>query len=153
MTREEVLDQLRSAKAAHVSWVQRAKLLIEGLPISEGAIPVNSTECGFGKWFYSDGQRLNSIRNIPIECMEDIEALHFKLHDIYLNIYKIYYAIDSKGFFSKMFSQKKKVTAAEIILGKNYYEDMHAVSVELVKALNLMERRINVLSTDEIESI
>jgi len=153
MTKEEVLEQLRSAKAAHVSWVQRAKLLIEGLPISEGAIPINSTECGFGKWFYSDGQRLNSVRNIPIECMEDIEALHFKLHDIYLNIYKVYYASDTKGFFSKVFGKKNKVTAAETIVSKNYYDDMHAVSVELVKALNLMERRINVLGSDELDSM
>lgn len=153
MTREEILNQLRSAKAAHVSWVQRAKLLIEGLSISEGAIPVNSTECGFGQWFYADGQRLNTIRNIPIECMEDIETLHFQLHDVYLNIYKIYYATDQQGFFSKMFGQKKKVSDAEMILARTYYDEMHAVSLDLIKALNLMERRINVLSVDEVENI
>jgi len=52
MNKEEILSQLRVAKAAHVSWVQRAKLLIEGFTINETSIPVNSTECQFGKWFY-----------------------------------------------------------------------------------------------------
>ncbi|MDQ7085381.1 MAG: CZB domain-containing protein [Sulfurovum sp.] len=153
MTREEILNQLRLAKAAHISWVQRAKLLIEGLTINESSIPVNSTECGFGKWFYSDGQRLNSIRNIPMECMEDIEILHFKLHDVYLNIYKIYYSTNTQGFFSKMFNKKKKVTAGETILAKKYFDEMNSISKELVKALNLMERRVNAVNEAEIVSI
>jgi hypothetical protein len=152
MNREEILNQLRAAKAAHISWVQRAKLLIEGISINEKSIPVNSTECGFGKWFYSDGQRLNTVRNIPIECMEDIETLHFKLHDIYLNIYKIYYVSDSKGFFSKLFG-KKKVSEAEVLLAKNYYHELSDISAELIKALTLMERRITVLSDNEISTL
>ena len=153
MTKAETLNQLRLAKAAHVSWVQRAKLLIEGFAINENSIPVNSTECGFGKWFYSDGQSLNCIRNIPIDCMQDIETLHFNLHDIYLNIYRVYYNTDKQGFFSKMFGQKRKVTAAEIVLAKKYYDEMEQVSKALVQSLNLMERRINVLSEKEISSL
>jgi hypothetical protein len=153
MTREEVLNQLRSAKASHVSWVQKAKLLVQGLTITEKAIPINSTECGFGQWLYSDGQKLNAIRNIPTECMEDIESLHFQLHDTYLHIYKIYYNTDKQGFFSKIFGKKKKVSESDIILAKKYYDEMHAISLELIKALNLMERRINVLSVNEIENI
>jgi hypothetical protein len=90
MNRDEILSQLRAAKAAHVSWVQRAKMLIEGFSINESSIPVNSTECTFGKWFYSDGQRLNDIRNNPVSAMTEIEDLHSKLHDVYMNIFKIY---------------------------------------------------------------
>lgn len=89
MEKSEILDQLRAAKAAHINWVQRAKLLISGFQIDEGSIPVNSTQCQFGKWFYTDAQKLNAMQNNPMECMNTIEQLHFDLHDIYLNIYKI----------------------------------------------------------------
>lgn len=153
MNREEILGQLRTAKAAHVSWVQRAKMLIEGFSINESSIPVNSTECEFGKWFYSDGQRLNDIRNNPVSAMTEIEELHFKLHDIYMNIFKIYYDTEKKGFFSKLFGQKKKVSDEEKEVAKKYFDEMEGVSKELVQALNTMERRINVVDGAEIDAL
>ena len=153
MKKEEILSQLRVAKAAHISWVQRAKMLIEGFTINENSIPVNSTECQFGQWFYSEGQRLNDIRNNPIESMQEIENLHFKLHDVYLNIYKIYYEMEKKGFFSRLFGKKKKVTEEDKARAKEYYDEMNAISKELVNALNIMERRINVVNDAEIEAI
>lgn len=153
MDKDKVLGQLRAAKAAHISWVQRAKMLIEGVSIDEKSIPVNSTECQFGKWFYSDGQSLNTLRNNPIECMSEIEDLHFKLHDIYLHIFKIYYETDKKGFFAKLFGKQKKVTEEDRTNAKQYYDEMNAVSKELVGVLNLMERRIAVLSDAELQSL
>ncbi|WP_309496761.1 CZB domain-containing protein [Sulfurovum sp.] len=153
MNRDEILSQLRAAKAAHVSWVQRAKMLIEGFSINESSIPVNSTECEFGKWFYSEGQRLNDIRNNPISAMNEIEDLHFKLHDVYMNIFKIYYDTEKKGFFSKMFGKKKKVSDEDTVLAKKFFDEMEGVSKELVQALNTMERRINVVNGAEIDSI
>jgi len=153
MNKADILTQLRAAKAAHISWVQRAKMLIGGFTINESSIPVNSTECQFGKWFYSDAQRLNDIRNNPIECMEEIETLHFKLHDVYMNIYKIYYEMEKQGFFSKLFGKKKKVSDDDKLHAKEYYDEMEAISKKLVNALNVMERRINVLSDAEIEEI
>ena len=153
MDKDEILNRLRVAKAAHISWVQRAKLLIEGFTINETSIPVNSTECEFGKWFYSDGQRLNDIRNNPVESMQEIESIHFKLHDMYLNIYKIYYDMEKKSFFSKVFGKKKKVSDEDKALAKKYYDEMDLISQDLVNALNLMERRINVVNDEEIKSL
>ena len=153
MNKEEILGQLRAAKAAHISWVQRAKLLIEGFTINETSIPVNSTECQFGQWFYAEGQRLNDIRNNPPESMQEIESLHFKLHDVYLNIYKIYYDLEKKSFFAKVFGKKKKVSEEDQALAKTYFDEMEAISKELVNALNVMERRINVVADEEISSI
>jgi len=153
MNRDEILGQLRAAKAAHISWVQRAKMLIEGFSINESSIPVNSTECEFGKWFYSDGQRLNDIRNNPVSAMNEIEDLHFKLHDIYMNIFKIYYDTEKKGFFSKMFGKKKKVNDEDKATAKKFFVEMEGVSKELVQALNTMERRINVVNGGEIDAI
>jgi len=153
MQKDEVLNHLRQAKSAHIGWVQRAKFLIEGVSISENAIPVNQMECRFGKWFYSDGQRLQYIRNNPVECMVEIEELHSQLHSVYFNIYTIYYLKDKKGFFTKIFGKKDRVSQEEKELAREYYKDIEILSKELLKQLTMMERRIIVLSAEEIESL
>ena len=64
MDKEQVLEHLRNAKTAHIKWVQKAKLLINGIEVKKDAIPVDSTECKFGRWFYSDGQVLNALSEL-----------------------------------------------------------------------------------------
>lgn len=153
MKKEDVLNHLRAAKAAHIKWVQKAKLLINGVDIKEEAIPMDSTECKFGKWFYSDGQILNALSNNPLECMQKIESLHFKLHDTYLSIFKIYFLQEKKnGFFSKLFGIKRKVTSQdEIQLAHDYYEKLEKISVELLDEINRLERRLVAVSDEKIE--
>ena len=153
MKKNDILDQLRAAKAAHVSWVQRAKMLISGFKIGEDSIPVNSTECKFGKWFYSDAQKLNAMKTNPMECMNTIEQLHFQLHDIYMDIYKIYYDTKPSGFFSKLFGRKKKITEDSKKLAAEYFLSMQEVSNKLVEEINRMERRIVAIPDTEFEDI
>ncbi len=151
MDKSVILEQLRAAKAAHINWVQRAKMLISGFKVEEDAIPVNSTQCQFGKWFYSDAQKLNTLPNNTLDCMSEIEKLHFELHDIYLNIYKIYYDMEPQGFFSKLFGKKKKVSEDASKLAKEYFSSMQEVSKKLVDQINLMERRIVALPEKDLE--
>ena len=153
MNKESILEQLRAAKAAHISWVQRAKLLIEGFEIDKNSIPVNSTECKFGKWYYGEAQRLNALRNNDLECMSSIEELHFRLHDIYMKIFKLYYQTDNRGFFSKLFGRKKRLSEETVALGRNYYTEMEDVSRQLVAEINRLERRIIAIPQEEIENI
>jgi len=153
MEKNVILEQLRAAKAAHINWVQRAKMLISGLKVEEDAIPVNSTQCQFGKWFYSDAQKLNTLPNNTLDCISEIEKLHFELHDIYLNIYKIYYDMESQGFFSKLFGKKKKITEDASKLAREYFTSMQEVSKKLVDQINLMERRIVALPEKDLDSL
>lgn len=155
MKKEEVLGHLRSAKSAHIKWVQKAKLLINGIDIEEGSIPIDSTECKFGKWFYSDGQMLNSLSNNPLECMQKMESLHFALHDIYLKIFNIYFAEAKKvGFFVKLFGfKRKKISEAEHTLAEDYYETMEKVSQDLLDEINRLERRLIAISDEKVEAL
>ncbi len=153
MNKNDVLQQLREAKLAHINWVQRAKMLISGFEIGEDSIPVNSTQCQFGKWFYSDAQKLNAMQNNPLECMQTIEQLHFDLHDTYMHIYKIYYDLKPKGFFSKLFGKRKKVSESEIEIAKRHFEQMQEISAKLVDELNRMERRVVAIQEKEFEGI
>jgi hypothetical protein len=153
MKKSKTLEYLRNAKASHVAWVQKAKMLIEGFKISEDAIPVDSTQCAFGKWFYSDAQKLNSISNNPMECMFEIDRLHMKLHDIYMNIYKIYYDVSDQSFLSRLMGKKKKITPDAAKLARTYFEQLEEISHKLVEELNRLERRIHATQDRELEGI
>jgi hypothetical protein len=153
MKKEDALKYLRDAKASHVKWVQRAKMLINGVEIEKDAIPVNSTECKFGIWFYDEGQKLNSLSNNPLECMTNIEKLHFELHDIYFHIFHIYFNKPKKGLLAKLFGQKKDVTAAELNMAKDYYAKLELVSEKLLDEINRLERRLIAVPDDKTELI
>ena len=153
MKKNEVLSQLRVAKEAHVNWVQKAKMLISGFKIDKDSIPVNSTECRFGKWFYSDAQKLNALQNNPLECMVTIEKLHFELHDCYMKIFTIYYEIDERGFFAKLFGVKKEPSEANKKLGHVYFMEMEEISSKLIEEINRMERRVLAISEKDMEQI
>ena len=155
MKKEDVLHHLRAAKSAHIKWVQKAKMLINGIEVSEDAIPVNSTECKFGIWFYSDGQILNSLSNNPLECMQSIESLHFELHDIYLKIFSIYFSENKKpGFFAKLFGfNKKNITSIEQEKAKEYFHNMEQISHELLDEINRLERRLLAVSEEKIDAL
>ncbi|MBU0721574.1 CZB domain-containing protein [bacterium] len=154
MDKEHVLEHLRAAKSAHIKWVQKAKLLINGVEVKEDAIPIDSTECKFGQWFYSDGQKLNALTNNPLECMEKVEKLHFELHDIYLSIFNIYFNKPKKGFFSKLFGSKRiDVSAHEVEEAKGYYEKMADVSKDLLEEINRLERRLLATSEEKIKNL
>jgi len=153
MEKDIILKQLRSAKAAHISWVQKAKLLIEGIDIDKSSIPINSTECIFGEWFYGDAQKLNGLRNNSLECMENIENYHGQLHDIYLQIFKLYYLVENKGFFANLFSIKKKINTDTTEKGREYFIELEKVSKELLSEISRLERRIIAISNQEIEEL
>ena len=155
MKKEDIIGHLRAAKSAHIKWVQKAKLLINGVDIEEGAIPIDSTECKFGKWFYSDGQMLNALSNNPLECMNTIEKLHFDLHDKYLNIFNVYFSENKKqGFFAKLLGFKRKsISDAEHTIAKNYYDEMEEISRLLLEEINRLERRLLVVSDEKIEAL
>ena len=153
MNKEQVIEHLRAAKSAHIKWVQKAKLLINGIEVEKDAIPVNSTECNFGKWFYTDGQVLNALSNNPMECMTSIEQLHFELHDVYMNIFTIYFTKPNEGFISKMFGMKKKVTDDEIKLSQEYFENLEDISKRLLDEINRLERRLLAIPEDKIKEL
>ncbi len=153
MDKNIALEQLRTAKAAHISWVQKAKLLIAGLEIDKNSIPVNSTECKFGQWFYSDAQKLNALRNNNFECMATIEELHFKLHDVYLKIFKLYYSVEKQGFLAKLFGKKQTTTEETKEQAEGYYAEMEAISKELIVEINRLERRVIAIPKEEIEEL
>jgi len=156
MKKEDVLSHLQSAKSAHIKWLDKAKLLINGLDLQDSIIPIDSKECSFGKWFYGDGQKLKSLSNNPLECMQNMEELHFNFHDKYLNIFNIYFADTKKaGFFSKLVGSKKRkvINEEETFLAESYHIEMKMISQNLIEEINRLERRLTAVSNEKIESL
>ena len=150
MNKADTVEHLHNAKKAHVKWVQRAKALIEGLPMEKDAIPVDCTECKFGQWFYGEGQNLNAIPGM--DCLKEIETLHFDLHDMYMKIFKIYFGEDiNRSFFSKIFNKKSKVSDRDKDIAKEYYDQMLGISHELLDVIGRLERRLHAMSADAFE--
>ena len=146
--KEDILIQLRNAKKAHLKWVHRARALTEGLPVEKDAIPMDSTECVFGQWFYGDGQ---AIALLPgMDCFKLIEAKHDQLHDAYMKIFKIYFGEMNRSFFSKLFNLKKKISQNEHEIAIDYYAQLKAISEELLAQIEKLERRINAMTDDQL---
>jgi len=146
MQKEHTLKHLRDAKKAHIKWVQRAKALIEDLPVEKEQIPVDCTECMFGQWFYSDAQELNVLPNMS--CLKEIEKLHFDLHDVYMKIFKIYFGEGNRSFFSKLFGTKKSVSTTEQEIAQEYFQNLRKISESLVLVIERLERRIHALNAN-----
>lgn len=143
MNKEITLEHLHAAKKAHISWVSKAKALIEGLPVEENQIPVDCTACKFGQWFYSDAQALKAIPGM--DCLTQIEEHHFNLHDVYMKIFKIYFDETKLSFFSKLMGKKKEVSEEEHILAQTYYQELRKISKQLMERIDRLEKRLHVL--------
>jgi len=149
MNKEETLEQLSAAKKAHIKWVNRAKSLVEGLPVEKDAIPVDSTECNFGLWFYGEGQKLNAIPGMDV--LSSIEQLHFQLHDTYMKIFKLYFGEMDRSFFSKLFKMKSKISDRDREIARDFYEKLEDISKRLLEEIGKLERRLHALPASAFE--
>ncbi len=149
MDKTATLEQLAAAKKAHIKWVNRAKSLVEGIPVDKSGIPVDSTECQFGTWFYGEGQKLHAMSNM--DCLGVIEQLHFQLHDIYMKIFKIYFGESNKSFFAKLFKMKQKLTDQDKEIARDYFNQMQTVSASLLEEITKLERRLYAMNASAFE--
>lgn len=145
MEKIDVLKNIRAARRAHVVWVQRAKSLVNGLPIKKEQIPFEVTKCEFGKWFYCDGQILLSI--FTEDAVKIVGEKHKELHDIYMKIFKIYFSTTNQSFFARLMNHKRAISESEISIALTELERLEIVSSELISYLNIIEKKLN--SIDE----
>jgi hypothetical protein len=143
--KSDVLRSIRSARRAHVIWVDRAKALVNGLVVRKEQIPLEVTECDFGKWFYCDGQILLSL--FTEEVVKKLDNKHKELHDIYMKIFKIYFPVEKRSLWAKLLKRKKKITANDEYNALVYLRSLEEISNELISYLNIMEKKLN--SVDE----
>jgi len=146
MKKIDVLKNIRVARRTHIQWVDRAKSLVNGLEVKKEQIPLEVTECSFGKWFYCDGQILLSF--FKEEAISKLDDKHKELHDIYMKIFKIYFPEPKGSFLAKLFKKRVKVSPQDETIALAYLQNLEEVSKELVSFLNIIEKKLNTVDEE-----
>jgi len=153
LSKATIIQELNSAKIAHMRWVKRADHLISGLPVDKEFIPLEPTTCGFGKWFYGEvGQKLRLEEEFK-SIIEQIEFHHDNLHDVYGEIYKIFFIMpEQRSLLHKIMTfNSKKVSDKEKAKAKDYFHSLQKSSTELLALLEKLETMVR--ASDEISRI
>lgn len=147
MDKHDVVDTLRSAALAHKKWTANALALIEGVPLDKAQVPVNSTECEFGKWYYSDGQNL---RDLP--GFKEIEEMHDGLHKTYMEIFVLLFGeVENKtSFFGRLFGRSHKVANANREAAMKKYHILENRSDTIIKQLVQLERVVMAMGDEQL---
>lgn len=152
MDKNLTLEHLNKAITAYTKWLESVKQLVEGSPIKSDEIEPNAVESGFGAWFYEEGQKLSAIKTIPADSMKLIASLHTKAHDIYLEIYKIYFGeTEKKSLIKRLISRKKKIAPEAQEEAQKHLEEIVNVSRQLNEELERLERRTSAFPESDFE--
>jgi hypothetical protein len=148
MNKDELITIIRNARGAHKKWVENALSLIEGLPLDKSQVPVNSTDCAFGKWYYSDGQAFKSLPSY-----RDIEDHHDALHKTYRAIFVLLFSEEkNESFFSRLFGKSQKTSAENQRLAREKFKVLEQQSKVIMGKLDELEKIIVGMSPEQIDS-
>ncbi len=153
MQRKDIVSQVVAARLAHAKWVRRAKHLIENMPVTSGMIPIDSTECEFGKWFYAEGLKYKNMPQLKA-VLDKIDRLHEEIHNVYLDIYKIYFVeLKRSWFMSKIIDGRKEASLEQQKAAYRHYIRLEDVSVLLMKEFDLFERTLKNVEMKELQKL
>lgn len=143
-----LIKRLRDAKKAHRRWVSNAQILMEGVPVKNDQLPLNDTECGFGKWYYSDGQALRHYR-----VFREIEPHHQRLHALYLQIFRLLFRERKRSIFDRLLGRKAEPTEEEVTQAKEMIAQLNVESLRIMELLDELEETIIAMSDREFEKL
>ena len=148
MSMDDIVSKLRDAARAHKKWVGNAKALIEGVPLDRSQVPLNSTECEFGNWYYGDGQNL---REVP--GFRDIETLHDDLHNTYMEIFVLLFGEIKKddSFFNRILGRAHTTETSNRNMALQKYTLPEKQSKLIVQQLVQLEKVITAMGNDQLD--
>jgi len=137
MNKSEVLEKIRAAKRSHVTWVKRARSLIDGVPVDKEKVPVQPTDCIFGQWYYGEGKMLGKLPSF-----QAIEDPHTRLHDTYSKIFKLLFGDNKPSFFARVLGLKYKPKEKDLHEANELFKELQAWSDIIVGRLAKLEDQI-----------
>ncbi len=149
MNKTEFMSIIRSAKQSHKRWVENAHSLIEGIPLDKSQVPVNSTDCVFGKWYYGDGQALK-----PMVSFREIEEHHDALHHTYREIFVLLFEEKERSisFFSRLFGRSHKSSVRNQSLAREKFSVLEQQSKTIIYKLDELEKIVSGMNENQINS-
>jgi len=149
MSKVEVIKQLRAAKAENNLYIHKSKMIVSDKNYLIFYNPINSIECPFCQWLYTDAQKLRNLRNNSEEHMDSLEEIHEEIHNKYFNLFKLC-NIKDIGFIGKLIGKEDSSIGAEAI---DCYMKIEELSEKLSEKLTQLEKRVSVLKDSEIISL
>lgn len=144
MKKTEAIDMLHHARSAHLQWRARAQALVAGIPLDKDQVPINYTDCKFGRWYYGTGQCLSAMPSFRA-----IEAPHQSLHLIYMKIFKELFGDDDRSGWSRLFGSSRKYKAEKAARAEAILPQLIGVSETLLATIDALEKDVNVLSDED----
>jgi len=135
--KKQIITRLRDAKKAHRRWVSNAQILMQGVPVKNDQIPLNETECGFGRWYYGEGQALRKYA-----LYKAIEQPHTALHNTYLQIFNLLFRERKVSLFGRLLGKKAEPSQAELEEAKRLFVLLNAESLKITSLLDELEELI-----------
>ena len=132
--KNRIIKKLRDAKKAHRRWVSNAQILMEGIPVKNDQLPLNETECGFGQWYYSEGQALRGHA-----VFREIEPHHQRLHAIYLQIFRLLFDDRKRSLFDRLLGRKAEPSPEEVARAKELIVELNGESIRIMELLDRLE--------------
>jgi hypothetical protein len=149
MNKEELVAIIRNAKISHKRWLENARALIEGMPLDKNQVPINSTDCAFGQWYYNEGQGLKSI-----SVFREIEEQHDMLHKIYREIFMLLFGEEQSkpSLLSRLFGTSGKTTQEKKMVANDRFHALEQYSKTIMKKLDDLEGMVSAMSIEQIDS-
>ena len=149
MNKDTIASIITSAKRSHKTWLENARTLVEGMPLDKEQVPVNSTDCQFGKWYYGEGQALKAMINF-----KEIEGHHDALHQTYREIFVLLFVEGDKkaSLFSRFFGKAQKSSKENEKLARDKLQVLEQQSKTIMKKLDELERMVVGMSEEQINS-
>jgi len=141
MNKVETIEGIVRARQFHEIQMKKIKTIGSGV-LTNNPTPMAKTECDFGKWLYDENNRIKDL--LGDLFYSNIETLHSRWHDEYARIYNMLYKKKKGGLFTNMFGGNK-VTDMEIDKAKLYYSELETTTNELLKAIDLSQKRLHAL--------
>ena len=142
MNKQEMVAAIEYAGKAHINQMNKIEALIEGKKVNE-LTPVAKTKCDFGKWLYGDSENIRIV--LGVQFFDNLDLLHETWHIEYSKIYNIFFGEPKAGLFAKLFSSNK-INTLEIEKAKVYYKDLQKATQDLLRALEVSQRRVLALN-------
>lgn len=149
MKKEEIVNIIRDAKSSHKRWLENARSLVEGMTLDKSQVPVNATDCGFGQWYYGEGQGLK-----PMSVFRELEEYHDLLHKIYREIFVLLFGEEQSkpSLLSRLFGTSGKVNQENKKIAVNRLQALEQQSKIIMAKLDDLEGMILAMTDEQIDS-
>ena len=147
MNKEVILKNLKFAQPDHIDWIKQGHKLLNGTTQEELRKPVTCSECGFGKWYLSEGHKL-----VNLPELKELEDLHKEVHTLYTEMY--YITFDRRKVArSTIISGGVEIPVEELAFRTKKIKVLEKKSVMLIRKLSAIEKKVATMQSKEFESI